>query len=167
MPEWARPARTPDACWLLAPEARGRELDTVEDLPVLLALSPPFAGLVRSDLKAEDGRPEPARLVPFCSDMLLALKLLAKQFHNCLMTVHGMYRLYGTTRRSSMQMVEYAYVWQGFVVTSCWSHKDGHKDTREIGLTEGKERYPTAATKFKSTAMTKVCRNRCNSAQTT
>lgn len=52
-------------------------------------------------------------------------------------------------------MVEYAYVWQGFVVTSCWSHMDGHKDTREIGLTEGKERYPTAATKFKSTAMTK------------
>lgn len=90
MPEWARPARTPDACWLLAPEARGRELDTVEDLPVLLALSPPFAGLVRSDLKAEDGRPEPARLVPFCSDMLLALKLLAEQFHSFLMTVTGM-----------------------------------------------------------------------------
>lgn len=63
-------------------------------------------------------------------------------------------------------MVEYAYVWQCFVVTSCWSHMDGYKDTRETGDTEGKERYPTAATKFKSTVMTR-CQNRCNSAQTT
>lgn len=38
-------------------------------------------------------------------------------------------------------MVEYAYVWQCFVVTSCWSHMDGYKDTRETGDTEGKERY--------------------------
>jgi hypothetical protein len=60
--------------------------------------------------------------------MLPALKLLAEQFHSFLMTVTGM-----STDRCCMAQQEgaacrwwNAYVWQGFVVTSCWSHMDGH-----------------------------------------